>query len=704
MKRAVAGICSLVGIAIFLFFCGCAEETGEEDGWGESSMEHEYHESVEVDADSFEQEVELPGDIEWGNECEDDEDCDDHIDCTIDECVAGYCRNSPDDSLCDDGLKCNGREVCNAEEGCLPGEIFRGCIDNDPCTMDICIEGGEGEAPHCEFLPLDRDGDGHVDIHCEGGDDCNDLSDRVYPSAREWCSDHLDNDCDGKVDGLDEDCSLYYDSCDNPKELLLNVTDEGFTTGGTADIATSCGNSSYTDSAFSFTIETRKDVTIIVGGRDDFYPFVAIQRQCGEPSSELFCGSGQPFMFCERNLEPGTYYIVVSSWEEGSFDIRVNADEPMGELEGDSCENPVEISSGIHLEANSLCMADELAFSCTSWANYKDMFFSFSIAEMSDVVIRVSSLFFGPYVTLFADCTQPEESVFCDYGFPFERRISRLDAGSYIIGVESYYAGQFSIDFAIFPPSDIPVNNTCEGAVDISGGGRFSGSLAGASDDYPSSCMPSYQDVFYSFSLTEPHDVRVAVEGAGMFQPYLVLQSECGEVTSEIKCKNSTPADIYIRSMAEGTYWVVVEGEYGDDFQLDLEILPPTTACEGIDVIDATGTYAGTTVGQPNDFETSTSCGWGAGSPDRAYVLRLYEQSDVVAEITDAAFDTVMYVRAVCDDPSTEIVCDDDGGAGVLSRVELSGVDAGDYILIVDGYGSWSSGNYTLSVTITPSA
>src|SRR5690349_17653565 len=47
-----------------------------------------------------------------GAPCTDDGQCDDELACTFDACdTAQYrCRNVPDDSLCDDGVYCNGKE------------------------------------------------------------------------------------------------------------------------------------------------------------------------------------------------------------------------------------------------------------------------------------------------------------------------------------------------------------------------------------------------------------------------------------------------------------------------------------------------------------------------------------------------------------------------------------------------------------------
>ncbi len=51
------------------------------------------------------------------------------------------------------------------------------------------------------FVHRDADGDGF-----DSGEDCDDDNAHVYPGADEHCSDGVDNDCDGLVDGDDEEC------------------------------------------------------------------------------------------------------------------------------------------------------------------------------------------------------------------------------------------------------------------------------------------------------------------------------------------------------------------------------------------------------------------------------------------------------------------------------------------------------------------
>jgi hypothetical protein len=61
-----------------------------------------------------------------------DADCNDGIACTADTCNAGVCNNSPNNSLCDNGLFCDGAETCSASLGCVAGI--------PPCSGVACDE------------------------------------------------------------------------------------------------------------------------------------------------------------------------------------------------------------------------------------------------------------------------------------------------------------------------------------------------------------------------------------------------------------------------------------------------------------------------------------------------------------------------------------------------------------------------------------
>ncbi|MHC4090749.1 MAG: hypothetical protein ACYSVY_10825 [Planctomycetota bacterium] len=82
-----------------------------------------------------------------------DGDCDDGVGCTDDTCVAGSCVYTPNDGNCaDDGLFCNGNEVCDAVNDCVstgdpcqPGEFCNETTDTcDESQVDGDCDDGDG--------------------------------------------------------------------------------------------------------------------------------------------------------------------------------------------------------------------------------------------------------------------------------------------------------------------------------------------------------------------------------------------------------------------------------------------------------------------------------------------------------------------------------------------------------------------------------
>lgn len=63
---------------------------------------------------------------------------DDGVACTVDACVEGAgITHTPDHSVCDDGIACNGIEVCDAVAGCQPGggDVCADCIGPDGAVI-----------------------------------------------------------------------------------------------------------------------------------------------------------------------------------------------------------------------------------------------------------------------------------------------------------------------------------------------------------------------------------------------------------------------------------------------------------------------------------------------------------------------------------------------------------------------------------------
>ncbi len=70
--------------------------------------------------------------------------CDDAIVCTIDFCgeQVGQCIQTADHAACDDGVFCNGTELCDLVIGCVAA-VISACDDGIGCTIDSCDENNQ---------------------------------------------------------------------------------------------------------------------------------------------------------------------------------------------------------------------------------------------------------------------------------------------------------------------------------------------------------------------------------------------------------------------------------------------------------------------------------------------------------------------------------------------------------------------------------
>ena len=101
----------------------------------------------------------------------------DNIDCTIDYCdeELNLIVNQADHSICQNGLWCDGTEICDINLGCQNGEI-QTCNDNIECSVDSCNEGLNLSDNSGSCLFDNSNCDCNIDSDCNDNNECtNDL-------------------------------------------------------------------------------------------------------------------------------------------------------------------------------------------------------------------------------------------------------------------------------------------------------------------------------------------------------------------------------------------------------------------------------------------------------------------------------------------------------------------------------------------------
>jgi len=139
----------------------------------------------------------------------------------INQCTTGIYSYTHSCNVTACGADCEKNENCNPTDcdylnGCYQGvyrnyqDVANTCLGNCSCTENIC--GGYS------FLSTDIDGDSY-DIEC--GNDCNDTSPSINPSAVELCN-GIDDNCNGLIDEGLSNITCGLGICEHSIESCVN--------------------------------------------------------------------------------------------------------------------------------------------------------------------------------------------------------------------------------------------------------------------------------------------------------------------------------------------------------------------------------------------------------------------------------------------------------------------------------------------------
>ncbi|MFH1436164.1 MAG: MXAN_6577-like cysteine-rich protein [Pseudomonadota bacterium] len=263
--------------------------------------------------------------------------------------------------------------------------------------------------------------------------------------------------------------------------------------------------------------------------------------------------------------------------------------------------------------------------------------------------------------------------------------------------------------------SGVCLADSCSTAVDVSGGGRFTGNSTCAGDDYSGSCGGSAgREIVFKFTLTKTQDIFISTQGTSFDTVLYVRRAAC-DTGTDSWCNDDEhdtwQSELNLVDLAAGTYYVFLDGYFSSshgDYVFDIYMTDPS--------------FEGDRCGDPEFFDvysvaelSGDTCPWywfdsnpdtvGCrgldDGKDRVYYFIIEGSSETVtfSLCGEADWDTVLYVRDACADEDAEVVCDDDGCDGLQSTITAD-LDPGLYYLWVDGWNGSACGGYTVNVSM----
>ncbi len=212
-------------------------------------------------------------------------------------------------------------------------------------------------------------------------------------------------------------------------------------------------------------------------------------------------------------------------------------------------------------------------------------------------------------------------------------------------------------------------------------------------------------EVVYQLTIENRAMVRIALES--QFDGALYVLGTCGNMGTEIACNDDagdTNHSLIETTLEPGTYFVVVDGYGSESGSYDLAITETalqTVAdrCTTAPVLSPGAAVTASTQGSADYFQAT--CAGGARSPDLVHQIVVPQRSRLRVR-QQTSFDGALYVRRACDDPNTEIACNDDFASTSESLVTAV-VDPGTYFVYSDGFSGQNARGGAGNVTLTAS-
>jgi hypothetical protein len=505
-------------------------------------------------------------------------------------------------------------------------------------------------------------------------------------------------------------------TCDSPI-VIGPGTYQGNTARGESQNEGQCSQRPSKEIVYRIEIPTQK--RIVVDTETTFDGVLYMRKEhCDVQDAEVACNddadSNARASKIDIVVDPGTYFIFVDGYDNGTGTYRLNVAMNDVPSIADVCRNARVLPIGSTVTGSTTSAFDLAHASCGEDAKGKEVTYRFDLAQRSRVRIIEHSDDYAPVVYVRRTCTDEQSEVSCSDTSGADNEaafVQVLDPGSYAVFADSSNEssdGHFTVAAETAPEQGSGVQG--DGCSDAEVLNKSDPAVAGdtffAKDDVAGRCGGTgAADMVYRVDLPRKSRV-IASMGQQDGEHLFILQKTCGDKTSELSCGDSLD-----KVLPAGTYYVAVDGKTPDSFgkfTFDFELKDvgsQENACKAAAPITDGQTINSTTTGAGHKF--TTSCGGSEpsqGSPDKLYKLTVTGRTHVRLSLATPTWDGVLAVRKSCLEPEgsngaryAEVSsgCNNDSTDSHHSLVD-TWLEAGTYFVVVSGHMTGNEGQFTL--------
>jgi hypothetical protein len=238
------------------------------------------------------------------------------------------------------------------------------------------------------------------------------------------------------------------------------------------DVNSSCQRQGAPDAVLAFTLDKSQDLDFEVQPDDNMAVTMALQKTCGDPSSEQTCQSGVPLTTHLHDVAAGQYFLVLDSPAATMLTLTANAQAatPSTPVSGDdTCASAFEIPpTGGVFQGDTRGLTDDYHApvrdaSCGGGALSPDAAFQLTLTDRKHVVARIDATFdsvllrFDPPASGAMPCSDPnpecnDDGVMTGMNPQLDET---LDPGTYYYIVDGYglnNSGMYTLDVSVSAP------------------------------------------------------------------------------------------------------------------------------------------------------------------------------------------------------------------------------------------------------------